>query len=210
MQTQLFLSYSGTDRTSVAAVQKLLEARGITTFLDHDNLVPGLPWMPALEQALKDVKAVVVFIGPELGYWQKHEIPTLGAAKGYYWIRREYQHDSSAHDCSPPLNRCQVCRDQKWKLSDSELGNLGFHWSPALRLSLALGSQRLTSMTRIALRRADPLRSPGSVSISRRNTCNLSQAQDLLDYFSVAALVRGVQDKHVGSEEPRENPVYFM
>jgi hypothetical protein len=68
MRIQLFLSYSGADRTSVTAVQKLLEARGITTFLDHDNLVPGLAWMPALEQALKDVKAVAVFIGPELGY----------------------------------------------------------------------------------------------------------------------------------------------
>ena len=72
---QLFLSYNSADRTSVVAVQRLLEVRGITTFLDRDDLVPGLPWMPALEQGMKDVKAVAVFIGRELGYWQKREIP---------------------------------------------------------------------------------------------------------------------------------------
>src|SRR6516164_38415 len=71
---QLFLSYSSADRTSVMAVQKLLQARGITTFLDRDNLVSGLAWPQALEQALRDVAGVAVFIGSELGGWQKREI----------------------------------------------------------------------------------------------------------------------------------------
>jgi energy-coupling factor transporter ATP-binding protein EcfA2 len=71
---QLFLSYSSADRTSVTAVQKLLQARGITTFLDRDNLVSGLAWPQALEQALRDVAAVAVFIGRELGGWQKREM----------------------------------------------------------------------------------------------------------------------------------------
>ena len=71
---QLFLSFNGSDRESVIAVKRLLEARGIATFLDHDNLVPGLPWPPALEQAMKDVKAVGVFIGRELSEWQKREM----------------------------------------------------------------------------------------------------------------------------------------
>jgi hypothetical protein len=39
MPAQLFLSYNSADRTSVTAVQKLLEERGITTFLDRDKLV---------------------------------------------------------------------------------------------------------------------------------------------------------------------------
>ena len=71
---QLFLSYNSADRTSVIAVQRLLEARGITTFLDRDRLVAGLPWPQALEQGLKDVKAVAVFVGRELGPWQKREM----------------------------------------------------------------------------------------------------------------------------------------
>src|SRR5580658_4215333 len=71
---QLFLSYNSADRTSVIAVQKLLEARGITTFLDRDNLGPGLLWPQALEEGLRDVRAVAVFIGRELGGWQKREM----------------------------------------------------------------------------------------------------------------------------------------
>jgi hypothetical protein len=39
---QFFLSYNSTDRASVIAVQKVLEARGITTFLDRDKLGAGL------------------------------------------------------------------------------------------------------------------------------------------------------------------------
>ena len=71
---QLFLSFNSADRTSVIAVQKLLQARGITTFLDRDNLVSGLAWPQALEQALRAVDGVVVFIGRELGGWQKREL----------------------------------------------------------------------------------------------------------------------------------------
>ena len=71
---QLFLSFNSADRTSVIAVQKLLQARGITTFLDHDNLVSGLAWPQALEQALRAVAGVAVFIGSELGGWQKREM----------------------------------------------------------------------------------------------------------------------------------------
>src|SRR6516225_1249554 len=71
---QLFLSYSSADRIPVIAVQKLLHARGINTFLDRDNLVSGLAWPQALEQALRAVDAVAVFIGRELGGWQKREL----------------------------------------------------------------------------------------------------------------------------------------
>jgi WD40 repeat protein len=71
---QLFLSYNSVDLESVLAVQKFLTLGGITTFLDRDNLLVGRPWPEALEQALKAVSGVVVFIGRELGYWQKREI----------------------------------------------------------------------------------------------------------------------------------------
>ena len=70
----LFLSYSSADRTSVVAVQKLLQARGINAFLDPDNLVSGLPWPQALEQGLRVVNGAAVFIGSELGGWQKREM----------------------------------------------------------------------------------------------------------------------------------------
>ena len=71
---RLFLSYNSVDRPSVVAVQRLLEARGLTTFLDRDQLVPGLPWPQRLEEGLRDVAAVAVFIGHDLGGWQKREM----------------------------------------------------------------------------------------------------------------------------------------
>jgi WD40 repeat protein/KaiC/GvpD/RAD55 family RecA-like ATPase len=71
---QLFLSYNSADRQAVIAVQNLLRARGITTFLDRANLVTGLPWPQALEQGLRGARAVAVFIGRQLGGWQKREM----------------------------------------------------------------------------------------------------------------------------------------
>jgi hypothetical protein len=46
-----FLSVNSADRTSVIGVQRLLQVRGITTFLDRDKLVSGLTRPQALEQA---------------------------------------------------------------------------------------------------------------------------------------------------------------
>jgi hypothetical protein len=57
---ELFLSYNSIDRSSVLAVQKMLEARGMTTFLDRDQLVPGLPWPQALEEGLRRVSVTMV------------------------------------------------------------------------------------------------------------------------------------------------------
>ena len=47
------LSYHSPDHGSVHTIQQLLEARGIATFLDRENLVAGLPWPHALEEALR-------------------------------------------------------------------------------------------------------------------------------------------------------------
>ncbi len=70
----IFLSYNRTDGQAVVDVQKLLEARSITTFLDRNKLVPGLSWPQALEEGLRRVRGVAVFIGRELGGWQKREM----------------------------------------------------------------------------------------------------------------------------------------
>src|SRR5687767_385787 len=70
----LFLSYHGPDRDAVRAVQRLVQARGVSTFLDRDSLVRGLPWPEALEDALRSCQGVAVFLGRELGVWQKREL----------------------------------------------------------------------------------------------------------------------------------------
>ncbi len=71
---QVFLSYNSADGRAVIAVRDLLRARGVATFLDRANLVAGLPWPQALEQGLRGARAVAVFIGRQLGGWQKREM----------------------------------------------------------------------------------------------------------------------------------------
>ena len=71
----LFMSYHRTDSEAVLTVRKLLRVRGISTFLDRDQLIAGMSWPQALEQALRQARAVAVFIGPSgLGLWQKREM----------------------------------------------------------------------------------------------------------------------------------------
>lgn len=73
--SDLFTSYHSTDREAVQTIQRLLEARGIRTFLDRAHLIAGLPWPHALEEALREVRAVAVFLGRDgFGLWQKREI----------------------------------------------------------------------------------------------------------------------------------------
>lgn len=76
----LFLSFNSADRNTVLQVLKLLQQRGVTAFVDQADLTPGLPWVPELERALREARAVAVFLGREdLGAWQKRE---LGVALG--------------------------------------------------------------------------------------------------------------------------------
>ena len=48
----LFLSYNRQDQDAVLQVRRKLELRGISHFFDRDDLLAGLPWPQALEQAL--------------------------------------------------------------------------------------------------------------------------------------------------------------
>jgi hypothetical protein len=94
---QLFLSFNSADRTSVIAVQKLLQARDISTFLDRDNLVSGLAWPQVLEQALKAVDGVAVFIGCELWRMAKaRDVVSTGPAGARREGRPRFPRDSRA------------------------------------------------------------------------------------------------------------------
>jgi TIR domain len=58
----------------VDALQALASSRH-QTFLDREQLVPGLRWPQALENALGRVRSVAVLFGrDELGTWQKREM----------------------------------------------------------------------------------------------------------------------------------------
>ena len=70
----VFVSYSRLDWRHAAEIDSVLSAKGLKPFFDRRNLVPGLPWVRALEQAIGAAKAVVVLIGPHgFGNTQQYE-----------------------------------------------------------------------------------------------------------------------------------------
>jgi hypothetical protein len=71
----VFLSYNSADRAAVQRVRALLQARGLSPYVDSENLPLGQNWFERLEQALGQARAVAVFLGPSgLGRFQKREI----------------------------------------------------------------------------------------------------------------------------------------
>ncbi|MCA9648980.1 MAG: SUMF1/EgtB/PvdO family nonheme iron enzyme [Myxococcales bacterium] len=71
----VFMSHSGHDKVAVRRLTEALREAGLRTWLDEDEIVPGQPWMPALEQALERSAVVLVAVGPSgLGQWQTQEM----------------------------------------------------------------------------------------------------------------------------------------
>ena len=76
-QIDVFLSYNSNDKPTVRQLAEALEARGITVWLDEEQLVPGRPWQEALEKVIETVRTVAVLVGDDgLGPW---EIPEMRA-----------------------------------------------------------------------------------------------------------------------------------
>lgn len=70
-----FLSHNSKDKATVRHIARTLEARGLRLWLDEDDLPPGQPWIPRLEQNVIQARAVVVLLGTsDIGSWQKAEV----------------------------------------------------------------------------------------------------------------------------------------
>ena len=71
----VFLSHNSADKAAVEVIGRILHEKGIRPWLDKWNLIPGEPWVPALEEALNACTAVAVFIGPSgRSPWQNKEM----------------------------------------------------------------------------------------------------------------------------------------
>ena len=71
----LFFSYNPHDRAAALDLHARVRSRGISSFLDQENLWPALSWQDALEQALRSSRAMVVVLGPSgLGTRQRSEV----------------------------------------------------------------------------------------------------------------------------------------
>ena len=74
----VFLCHNSKDKEKVKAIGKRLKEYGILPWLDVWDVRPGARWQDVLEQQLKSIKSVAVFIGPSgSGPWQDLEIQRI-------------------------------------------------------------------------------------------------------------------------------------
>jgi len=70
----VFLSYNNRDKPAARELANNLRERGISVWLDEEQLVPGRPWSSALEEIISTVRSVAVLVGHDgLGPWEQIE-----------------------------------------------------------------------------------------------------------------------------------------
>jgi len=88
----VFLSHNGSDKSIVETLAKKLKESGLTPWLDEWDLIPGTPWMPAIEDALQKSHSCAVFVGRKgTGPWQLEEVRAaiskrVASAKGSFRV----------------------------------------------------------------------------------------------------------------------------
>lgn len=71
----VFLCHHSVDKPVVKKIGEQLKERGILPWLDEWELRPGLPWQRLLEEQIKYIKTVAVFVGKNgTGPWQDMEL----------------------------------------------------------------------------------------------------------------------------------------
>lgn len=64
----VFLSHNSADKAAVEEIATWLRDEvGLRPFLDKWHLVPGEPWIPAIERAIEGSATVAMFFGPAGG-----------------------------------------------------------------------------------------------------------------------------------------------
>ncbi|SKA90313.1 5'-deoxynucleotidase YfbR [Prosthecobacter debontii] len=71
----VFLSHNSRDKALVKELKTWLNGLGLRSWLDEDELQPGLRWQKLLDKAIKCSKSVAVLIGPSgTGPWEIEEL----------------------------------------------------------------------------------------------------------------------------------------
>jgi len=74
----VFLSHNSRDKPQVRELARRLETRGLRVWLDEEQLPPGVPWQPLLEQGMEDCRSGAVLVGKDgFGPWQDEEMQAL-------------------------------------------------------------------------------------------------------------------------------------
>ena len=64
-QIDVFLSYAHKDNHYRKQVQKALEKRGLSVWVDDRGIAPGVSWQEAVQDAIDDACVVVVILSPD-------------------------------------------------------------------------------------------------------------------------------------------------
>jgi hypothetical protein len=71
----VFLSHNSTDKPAIRKIKQRLENRGISCWLDEEELQPGKNWMEGLEAGIRKSRSTAIFIGAEgMRPWVKQEM----------------------------------------------------------------------------------------------------------------------------------------
>jgi len=71
----VFLCHNSSDKDSIRDINSRLKKNGINTWLDEEQLRPGVPWQNELEAQIQSISTVVVAVGASgTGPWQDLEI----------------------------------------------------------------------------------------------------------------------------------------
>lgn len=71
----VFLCHNSVDKPIVRRLNEAFSSAGIKTWLDEEQLAPGVPWQPELEKQIGSVRAACVFVGKSgVGPWQDAEL----------------------------------------------------------------------------------------------------------------------------------------
>jgi hypothetical protein len=82
----VFLSHNSKDKPAVRELAMALRGRGFKVWLDEWELVPGRPWLDALEEVIESIACAAVLVGKDgLGPW---ELPEIRACLNEFVRRR--------------------------------------------------------------------------------------------------------------------------
>lgn len=74
-QNDVFLSHNSKDKPLVRDLKRALVAKGLSVWLDEDELRPGMPWQQLLETGIRSSRSVIVAVGKDgIGPWEDEEI----------------------------------------------------------------------------------------------------------------------------------------
>jgi hypothetical protein len=71
----VFLSHNSCDKPTIRDLVRCLRQKGVTVWLDEDELRPGIPWQSLLEKGINSSRSVAVVIGRDgVGPWEDEEM----------------------------------------------------------------------------------------------------------------------------------------